>query len=180
MPLHQNESASQKSLSYTGETNFVKKIHMLSRERITAFTQVSLHKSNPLLLPELVFKGKDIRIKLNHPKGIRSHWLPKGSYRLNIMLDTISNLPNRHNLFTESNYNLYYLNDYSVHFTDEVRKALLAKSYILVVSGGGITGDFQYNDTHVYHLFKNKYRELEAELMIEKTLIKSCHLHEMI
>jgi len=42
------------------------------------------------------------------------------------------------------------LDDYSLHITDEVKKALLAKGYILVVIGGGITGDVQCNDTHIH------------------------------
>ena len=131
------------------------------------YTSVSSDKSNPLPLLEFVFKGKSTRIKLIHPKGVKSHWAPKGSYRLNTMLDKIANLPNRHNLFAENNYALYILDDYSVHVTGKVRKALLAKGYILIVIVGGITGDVQCNDTHVHHLLKKKYWELEAELMIE-------------
>ena len=167
MPVHRNESAVQKTLSFTGETTFVKENYMLSRERITVFTQVSSDKSNPLPLPEFVFKGKGTRITLNHPAGIKSHWAPKGSYRLNTMLDTIANLPNRYNIFTQSNYAIYILDDYSVHITDEVRNALLAKGYILVVIGGGITGDVQCNDTHIHRLLKKNYRQLEANLMME-------------
>ena len=44
-------------------------------------------------------------------------------------------------MFSQSNYALYILDDYSVHITDEVKRALLAKGYILVVIGGGIKGD---------------------------------------
>ena len=65
------------------------------------------------------------------------------------MFDTIANLANTHDLFTESNYVLYVLDDYSVHIIDEVRKAPLAKGDISVVIGGGITRDVQSNDTHV-------------------------------
>ena len=141
MPLHRNEIAVLKTLCFTGETTFIKENNMLSRERITVFTQVSSDKSNPLPLPEFVFKGKGTRIILNHPAGIKSHWAPKGSYRLNTILDTSANLPNRYNIFTQSNYAIYILDDYSVHITDEVRNAPSAKGYILVVIGGGITGD---------------------------------------
>ena len=104
---------------------------------------MSSDNSNPLPLPAFVFKGKGTRIKLNHPKGIKSPWAPKGPYPLNTMLDKIANLINRHSLFMESNYVLYVSDDYSIQITDEVRKALLAKGYILVVIGGGITGDVQ-------------------------------------
>ena len=78
------------------------------------------------------------------------------------MLDTIANLPNRYNIFTQSNYAIYILDDYSVHITDEVRNALLAKGYILVVIGGGITGDVQCIDTHTHRLLKKNYRQLEV------------------
>lgn len=79
------------------------------------------------------------------------------------MPDMIVNFPNRHNLFTESDFTLYVLDTYSVHITDSVRKALLAKGYILVAVGGGITEDVQCNDIHVHHLLK-----------------KSCYLHKMM
>ena len=62
---------------------------------------------------------------------------------------------------------MYILDDYSVHITDEVKKALLAKGYILVVIGGGITGDVQCNDTHVHHTLKKEYHEIEAEKIME-------------
>ena len=78
----------------------------------------------------------------------KSHWAPKGSYRLQPIL--------------ESNYAKYILNDYSVHIKDEVRKALLAKGYILVVIGGYIIGDLQWS-----HFLKQKYQMLKAELMLE-------------
>ena len=48
----------------------------------------------------------------------------KRSYWLQAMLENITNLPNRHNLFTQSNYVSYILDDYSVLITDEVRKAV--------------------------------------------------------
>ena len=86
-------------MSFTGETTYVIENYMLSRERITIFTQVSSDTSNPLPFPEFVFKGKGTRTKLNHLPGIKSHWAPKGSYRLNTMLDTIANLPNNSTCF---------------------------------------------------------------------------------
>ena len=64
------------------------------------------------------------------------------------MLETISHLPNRYNIFTQKNYAIYVLDDYAVHLMDEVRKALYDRGYILVIIGGGITGDIQINDTH--------------------------------
>ena len=38
MPLHRNESSSQKTLNFKGEETFVKENHMLFRERVTVFT----------------------------------------------------------------------------------------------------------------------------------------------
>ena len=84
------------------------------------------------------------------------------------MIHTIGNLPNRHNLFTLKNYAIYILDDYSVHFLPEIRQALLKKGYVLVGIGGGITGDVQINETDMHAPLKSKYRELEAELMIEQ------------
>ena len=40
MTLHRNESASQKTLSLKSEEFFVKENYMLSRERVTCFTQL--------------------------------------------------------------------------------------------------------------------------------------------
>ena len=50
----------------------------------------------------------------------------------------------------------------------EVRQALQKRGYVLIVIGGGITGDCQINDTHFHNPLKAKYRELESELMLKK------------
>ena len=55
------------------------------------------------------------RTHLNPPPGVHAHWAEKGSYRLETMLETIKNLPNRKNPFTEQNYAIYALDDYAVH-----------------------------------------------------------------
>ena len=94
-----------------------------------------------------MFKGKGNRIKLNPPQDAKFQWAPKGSYRLEHMLNTIANLPNRHNIFTHQNYGIYVLNDYSVHNMPEIKAALLKKGYFFVRIGGGITGGIQINDT---------------------------------
>ena len=64
------------------------------------------------------------------------------------------------------------MDDYSVHLLPEIRQALLKKGYVLVGigggGGGGITGDVQINDTDMHAPLKSKYRELEAEIMIEQ------------
>ena len=167
MPLHRNESASQKTLSLKSEDVFVKENYMLSRERVTCFTQLC---SDPKvqLKPEFVFKGKGTRTHLTPPAGVNFRWAPKGSYRIEQILDMIASLPNRFNMFTEQGFAIYVLDDYSVHLMPEVRQALFKKGYVLVVIGGGITGDVQINDTNCHHHLKTLYRDLEMKLMLEQ------------
>ena len=55
-----------------------------------------------------------------------------------------------------------------MHLQEEIRQALLKRGYILVLIGGGITGDIQVNDTHLHAPLKAKYRELEIKLMLKQ------------
>ena len=167
MPLHRNESTSQKTLTFTGMDTYVKENYNLSRERVTVFTQLCSDPSMTLK-PEFVFKGKGTRTELHLPEGIKFNWVPEGSYRLEQMLRTISNLPNRFNIFTRKNYAIYFLDDYSVHLMPEIKEALLKREYVPVIIGGGVTGDIQINDTDLHFPLKAKYRELEQNLMIEQ------------
>ena len=80
----------------------------------------------------------------------------------------INNLPNRNHPWMKKDYAIYVLDDYAVHLMPEIRKALQARGYILVMIGGGITGDIQINDTHFHGPLKAKYREREMTLMLEK------------
>ena len=114
MPLHRNESASQKTLSLVAEDVFVKENYMLSRERVTCLTQLC---SDPKvqLKPEFVFKGKGTRTHLTPPQGVHFRWAPKGSYHLEQVLGMIETLPNRFNMFTEQGFTTYVLDDYAVH-----------------------------------------------------------------
>ena len=73
------------------------------------------------------------------------------------MLYTISNLPNRFNIFTPKNYAIYVLDDYSVHIMPEIKKALLKRGYVTVITGGGVTGDIQGNGTDLHAPLKVKY-----------------------
>ena len=70
MPLHRNESGSQKSFNFSGsdQSCFVKENHHLTRERSTVMTIAS--SSNAIKTPPLqfVFKGKGIRVKVNPPE----------------------------------------------------------------------------------------------------------------
>ena len=50
----------------------------------------------------------------------------------------------------------------------EIREALFKKGYILVIVGGGITGDIQINDTHCQRRLKGQYRDLEMKLVLEQ------------
>ena len=50
----------------------------------------------------------------------------------------------------------------------EVYQTLFKKGYVLVVIGGGITGDVQINDTDYLHHLKTLYRNLEMKLMLEQ------------
>ncbi|KAK7467855.1 hypothetical protein BaRGS_00036926, partial [Batillaria attramentaria] len=86
MPLHRNESSGQKTLSMKDDTTYVKENYLLSRERVTVFTQVSTATSPN---PEFLFKGKGSRIKVNPPENVHTQFALKGSYRLENMLTTI-------------------------------------------------------------------------------------------
>ena len=79
MPLHRNECADQKTFKFKGVECYVKENDMLSRERVTAYTQMS---SDPecKFKPEVLFKGKCTRTKLSPPPGVSAQWAPKGSY----------------------------------------------------------------------------------------------------
>ena len=60
MPLHRNESASQKTLFLVAEDVFVKENYMLSRERVTCFTQLC---SDPKVqLKQEFSKGKELEL----------------------------------------------------------------------------------------------------------------------
>lgn len=101
-------------------------------------------------------------------EGVNFRWAPKGSYRIEQILGMIDSLPNRFNMFTEQGFAIYVLDDYSAHLMPEVRQALFKKGYVLVVIGGGITGDVQINDTDCHHHLKTLYRDLEMKLMLEQ------------
>ena len=168
MPLHRDESGSQKTMSFKNLDAYVKENYSLTRERATVYTQVS---SDPTmnLIPEFIFKGKGTRTKLNAPDGVKVQWSDSGSYRLEHMLNTIGNLPNRNNNpFSKKDWAIYVLDNYAVHLMPEIRKALWARGYVLVLIGGGITGFIQQNDTHIHRPLKYEYRNNECTLMIVK------------
>ena len=56
MPLHRNESSGCKTMNMKNQDAYVKENYMLSRERITVFTQFA--SESVKVHPEFVFKGK--------------------------------------------------------------------------------------------------------------------------
>ena len=106
MPLHRNESASQKTLSLKSEDVSVKENYMLSRERVTCFTQLCSDLKTELK-PELVFKGKVTQTHLTLPKGVHYQWASKGSYRIEQISGMIDKLPN--DLICSQNNPLQYM-----------------------------------------------------------------------
>ena len=60
-------------------------------------------------------------------------------------------------MFTEQSVAIYVLDDYSVHLMLEVRQVLFKEGYVLVIIGGGITGDIQINDTNSHRDSKKQY-----------------------
>ena len=111
MLLHRNESAGQKTLSLKSEETFVKENYMLSRERVISFTQLCSDPKDDLK-PEFVFKDKGTRTHLTPPEGFNYQWAPKGSYRIEQIVDMVKEISNRFNIFTEKGYAIYVLDDY--------------------------------------------------------------------
>ena len=72
MPLHKNDTASQKTLNIKGSEAYVKENNYLSREWITGFTQVP-SDSNVVVKPEFVSKGKDTPSQRNPPDEINAN-----------------------------------------------------------------------------------------------------------
>ena len=124
MPLHRNESTTQKTMKFKNMETYVKENCSLSSERVTLFTQVS---SDPTanFIPEFVVKGKGTRTKLNSPEGMKVQWSDSGSYRFERMLQTIENLPNfNRNPFSKKNWAIYLVDNSAVHIMPEILKAL--------------------------------------------------------
>ena len=167
MPLHRNESAGQKTMTFAGKGVFVKENYHLSRERVSALTVLSSKNKKPKM--ELLFKGAGTRLMktLNLPNNMSLQFAMKGSYREENVLSFIKDLPNLR-FESQLKATILMLDNYSVHLSKSVRTLLIHKGYIPVYIGGGITGDIQVNDTHFHHPLKAAYREKEQQLMLEK------------
>ena len=61
---------------------------MLSRERVTCFTQLC-SEPNLTLLPEFIFKGKGSATHLVCTEGVNYEWAAKGSYLIEQMVGMI-------------------------------------------------------------------------------------------
>ena len=161
MPLHRNESTAQKTMTFKNMDTYVNENYSLSCERATVFTQVP---SDPTanFITQFVFKGKGTRTTLNPPEGMKVQWSDSGSYRLEHILQTIENLPNRNrNPFSRKDWEIYVLDNYAVHIRPGIPKALCGRGYALVLMGVGITGFIQQNDTHIHRPLKNHDRNSE-------------------
>ena len=147
MPLHRNESSRQKTMNTKNEDVFVREDYMKSRDRISVLTLISTDQNMELPM-EFVFKGVGTRTTITPPDGknVKYQWSDSGSYKEKHMLEAISHLPMRTSPFTSQTgqgYALFILDDYAVHLMQSVKEALLKRGYILVLIGGGITGDVQ-------------------------------------
>ena len=120
MPLHRNASASSPTLAFSGLDTFVKENYMLSRERATVLTSVTSNNRHPPPKPEFLFKGTGKRVNLSLPeelKSVRVQWAPKGSYRLENMIQFAKSLKQVPPLFPNQ-FKIITLDDYSVHKLD--------------------------------------------------------------
>ena len=63
-------------------------------------------------------------------------------------------------MFTGQSFAIYVLDDYSVHLMLEILQALFNKGYVLIIIGGGITGNIQINDTNCHRDLKKKILEI--------------------
>ena len=114
MIFHCDESASQKTLNFTGYNTYVKENYTSSREKMTIYIQVT-NEFSIKLLSGFLFKAKRTRTKVASPESMHYQWAPKRSYRIEQLLKGISHLRNRFGMFLPKNYTIYALDDYSVH-----------------------------------------------------------------
>ena len=138
---------------------------MLSRDRCTVITAISSSsdvQSPPL---EFVFKGKGKRVHINPPPNVKVQWAEKA---LEHVLEYVKRLPSIPAAFQPCRRVIFTLDDYSAHLSPIVESELLKKGCFLILIGGGITGDFQVNDTTYHRPSKSAYRQGESQLMLEK------------
>ena len=66
---------------------------------------------------------------------------------------------------------IYMLDDYSSHLGASVRKKMLARGYIPIYFGGGITGDVQVNDTRARIVYSDLVGYQTSNMRLLRTII---------
>ena len=113
MPLHRNESSQDKTMAFKKKTRSSRKITN-SQESVLLYSRKLVGSASKIVLqPEFVFQGKGVRAKVA-VENVNFQWSPSGSYGLEHVIKTISNVPNRFNPFTQKNFAIYVLDDYAV------------------------------------------------------------------
>ena len=129
MPLHRNESSTQKTLNFRGreQYGFVKENRNLPRERCTVMTVISSKKELKPPPLEFVFKGKGQKVTFIPPNKVKFQWAEKRSYRIKQMLEYINRLPTIPAAFYPERRVNFTLDDYSAHLPPEIETALFKK-----------------------------------------------------
>ena len=91
MPPHHIESHAEKTMSFTSQNVFKRKLSRLGD--VTAFTQLTTEQDFLFKL-KCFFKGKGKNIKITAPDSVKFQWEKKSSCRLKQILKTTSKLPN--------------------------------------------------------------------------------------
>ena len=168
-PFHVNEAGSQNSagLSIRGcGVVPLKENHAATRCRYTFMTHCVSDRERARAIPpcELMFKGGDLtaqRLQQHIPPW--APWMtivsaPKGSYREDDVLNYIDNME----AWSEQRrWRLLFLDAYSAHLSDRVRRAAWHKGYVVVTHGGGASAVTQVNDTDNHGPLKRQYVETE-------------------
>ena len=112
MLLNRKESSCQATMNFKSNETFVKENHHLARGRSTAYTQIAFNP-NVVLPLKFVLEGiGKCPPKSSPPNRVKFYWAPKDSYRLELLLETIKNLPNRFNMFSRA---IHVLHDHAVY-----------------------------------------------------------------
>ena len=56
---------------------------------------------------------------------------------------------------------IFTLDDYSIHLDPSIKEAMYKNGYLLIIIGGEITGEIQWNDTHYHKRAKGLHRDSE-------------------
>ena len=140
MPLHGNESCSQKTMACTDIDTFVKENTSLSHGhvRYPLTQQILCHWSSSSKARELesscILHHESMPISQTLAPIGSTSWPPLATWNVGP--------------FFQRETAIYLLDNYSVHVTPEIQMALYNRGHIAIFFGGGITSDLQGNDTH--------------------------------